>query len=284
MAINTDVANWGYGFSAGALFVPLPDRLYVGVSYTSPLFTSRGDEVALTGVPDRAPWQDPNSNGCVGSPLGAQLTRGGNQPACGAALESLAFPHIIYLGLRGRLPTVRSWSRYAPGHMELTGWVRLTIPPRERVEFMFEERIFPQGLLSLPLSLRPAVAVALGIRQHWRRLTLGEELLYESPRTDASAVSPANLEGHKLDLSLAMRLRVQRRLSLVLTVGATYVLFPPDPGSGFSPSYAQQCRAADYDITSPSCQQTQFGWAVPAAPGSYQLVIPHGVTGFELNL
>jgi hypothetical protein len=97
-------------------------------------------------------------------------------------------------------------------------------------------------------------------------------------------VSPANLEGHKVDLSLALRLRLARRLSLLLTVGATYVLFPADANSGFSPAYAQQCRAVDYDISSTACQLTQAGWAVPAAPGSYQLVIPHGVTGFELNL
>ena len=281
MAIETDVANWGYGFSTGALFVPLPDRLFIGISYISPLFTSRGDEVGLGGLPDRAPWQ--GSDGCVGSPLGVRVTRGNGISQCGSALQSIAYPHIFYLGLRGRIG-IQSWSRYSPSSIEVTGWARLTIPPRDGTELNIDKRLFPQGLLELPLSLRPSVAVTLGVRQHWHWLTLGEELLYESSRTDPTAVSPANLEGHKLDFSLAMRLRLHRRLSLVLTVGATYVLFAADAGTRFQPGAADQCRAADYDISAASCQLTQAGWAVPPAPGSYQLVIPHGVAGFELNL
>jgi hypothetical protein len=282
MGVQTDVANWGYGFSAGALFVPIQDRLFIGASFVSTLFTGRGDEVGLTGLPDRTSWQSGIGNGCVGSPIGAELSRRDAGPQCGSALLSLAFPHLIYLGVRGRLHT-KARGRYSPSSIELTGWIRVSIPPRDRLELNLDRRIFPQGLLSLPLSLQSAVAVTLGVRQHWRRLTLGEELLYESPRSDSSAISPANLEGHKLDLSLAMRLRLQRRLSLVLTVGATYVFFPSDAGSGFSPNDAQQCRAVGYDISSNYCQLTQIGWAVPAAPGSYQLVVPHGVTGFELN-
>jgi len=281
IAIETDVANFGYGFSAGALFVPIEDRLFIGLSYISPLLTTRGDEVGLGGLPDRTTFQ--GTDGCGGSPLGARITRGDFAPSCGGALLSIAFPHLVYLGVRGRLP-VYSWSRYAPTSVELTGWARVTVPPRIGTELNLERRIFPQGLLALPLSLQPAVAVTFGVREHWRRLTLGEELLYESPRTDPTAVSPANLEGHKLDFSFAMRLRVRRQLSLVMTVGATYVLFAPDPGTRYSPGDAQICRAADYDISLVACQQTQNGWAVPQAPGSYQLVIAHGVAGFELNL
>lgn len=303
MAVETDVANFGYGFSAGALFVPVEDRLFIGISYVSPLLTPRGDEVGLSGLPDRTPWQtgstgvgsvggtaggspvDPvvASSDCTGSPFGARITRGELAPSCGSALLSVAFPHIIYLGVRGRRP-LYAWSRFAPTSIELTGWARLIVPPRPGTELSLEKRIFPQGLLALPLSLQPAVAVTFGVREHWRRLTLGEELLYESPRTDPSAVSPANLDGHKLDLSFAMRLRIRRQLSFLLTVGATYVFFGPDSGTRYSAGDAQTCRAADYDISSVSCQLTQSGWAVPQAPGSYQLAIAHGVAGFELNL
>lgn len=287
LAVETDVANVGYGFSAGALFVPLEDRLFIGISYVSPLLTSRGDEVGLSGLPDRTTWQStpgtPGSDGCAGATLGARLTRGELAPSCGSALLSIAFPHVIYLGFRGKR-ALYSWARYTPHSVELTGWARLMIPPRPGTELNLEKRIFPQGLLALPLSLQPAVAVTLGVREHFRVLTLGEELLYESPRTDPTAVSPANLEGHKLDFSLAMRLHLRRQLSFLLTVGATYVFFAPDAGTRYQAGDAQTCRAADYDISSVSCQLTQLGWAVPEAPGSYQLVIAHGVAGFELNL
>ena len=61
--------------------MPLAERLFIGLSYISPLFTGRGDEVGLGGLPDRTPWQSSTGNGCVGSPLGASLTRREDGPA-----------------------------------------------------------------------------------------------------------------------------------------------------------------------------------------------------------
>ncbi|MFO0578123.1 MAG: hypothetical protein U1A78_29300 [Polyangia bacterium] len=290
MRLAVDVSQWGYGFTLGALAVPIEDRLWIGLSYTSPLFSSRGDVVDLDGIPTGLPWQP--GGACGGDRWGAEVTRRDGTPDCGTAKLGLSFPHIVYLGLRGRLPLAApaasasgpSASSTRPQAIELVSWLRLTGPPRPDQELVIERRVFPRGLMALPLSLRTALAVTFGVRQHWPKLTLGQELLYESPRTDPAAVSPANLDGHKLDLSLAARIVLHRRLSLLLSAGVTSVLFESSAGTRFTPESAALCRQSGYDVLSPACDEVLHGWAVPKVPGSYWLVMPHGVAGLEVNL
>ena len=107
--------------------------------------------------------------------------------------------------------------------------------------------------------------------------------LVREPAQRSAAVSPMNLEGHKLDLSLAARLRLHRRISLQLTVGNTFALF--EPGSGaFSSDWALGCRASGYDITGDACQRVQAGWSLPSATGVISCSCLHGIAGPELNL
>ena len=80
------------------------------------------------------------------------------------------------------------------------------------------------------------------------------------------------------------RLRRRCRISLQLTVGNTFALFEPGSGAGFSSDWALGCRASGYDITGDACQRVQAGWSLPSATGSYQLFMPHGIAGLELNL
>ncbi len=301
--IDVDVAGPGYGFTFGILAEPIDDRLWVGLSYISPMFTSGGTEVGLDGQPRRLPWDASDHFGpCGRDGTGARVSQGDDPAKCGAAHTALGFPHTIYVGIRGRKKTgipslsqtgelTSEVSEASPRlrrsklrMIDLTGWLRLTVPTREDLVLSLEQRIFAPSELTIPLEQRPAVALAFGIRQIFPRFFLAQELLYESPRTSAAAVSPANLEGHKLDLSLATRLRLQRRLWLLLTVGVTGVFFSKDAGSGFSSALAATCRTSGYDVTTSACQNVQDGWAVPPAAGAYWLVQPHGSTGLELNL
>jgi hypothetical protein len=306
LLLDVDVAGWGYGFSAGILAELLDDRLWLGASYISTLFTGAGAEVGLDGGPQQLPWlQSSSQNPCGDSGTGLRLTTASSGPQCGAAHLARSFPHIIYLGTRGRLapsrPAVSSDSgdpdsndslqalrRLVPTTIELTGWLRLTVPSRDRLVLSLDQRLFPAGELVLPVAQRTAVALAFGVRQLWSRLILAEELLYQSPRSDPAAISPANLEGHQLDLSLAARIKLERRLWLLLTLGTTASIFGGPagaaPGSGFSPDLAGDCRAAGYDINTTACRQVQAGWAAPSPAGSYWLVRPHGVVGLEVNL
>ena len=178
--------------------------------------------------------------------------------------------------------------RLAPTAVELTSWARLVVPPRDKLLLTLDERVYAPGLLTLPVAQRTAIALAFGVRELWPRLVLAQELLYESPRTDPASVSPANLEGHKLDFSLAARIKLQRRLWLLATLGLTGVIFSSpgsgDPGTNFSSDFAGRCRASGYDVTTFECQRVQDGYGVPSAAGSYWLIVPHGVAGLEVNL
>lgn len=299
--IDLDVNGWGYGFTAGLLSEVLEDRLWLGLSYSSPLLTSIGTDVPLEGRPTRPSWlgQSPDpSQPCGAGARGARISNRDEPLRCATARVTRSFPHLIYLGARGRfdlergraaeaalsLDGVRQGSRLRPEAVELSGWLRLTLPTREDLRLAIDDSAFAPGELSIPTALRPAIAVAFGVRQHWSRLSLAQELLYESPRSAPDAVSPMTLEGHKLDLSLAARLRLHRRISLQFTVGNTFVFFENGSGSGFGNSWALDCRNGGYNITSDACQHVQAGWALPVATGSYQLFMPHGIAGLELNL
>ncbi len=301
--IDLDVAGWGYGFTAGILAEPIDDRLWLGLSYISPLFNSTGAEVGLDGQPQTVLGQNIDPNQPCG-PGGSGVTvQNGDEPAvCGAAHMIRSFPHLIYFGVRGHIELNQQQKqplddfgnevaepqkpthRLLPWALELSGWMRVTVPPREALMMTLDQRVYPPGELTIALAQRPAVAVAMGVRELWPRLILAQELLYESPRTDQSAVSPANLEGHKLDLSLAARIRLRRRLWLLLTAGLTGMFFGSDAGSGFTSDWDAQCRASGYDVTTLACQKIEGGWGLPSAAGSYWLVIPHGSAGLEVNL
>lgn len=299
--IDLDVNGWGYGFTTGLLSEVLEDRLWLGVSYSSPLLTSIGTDVALEGRPTRPTWLGPSpdpAQPCGEGGRGARISNRDEPLRCASARVTRSFPHLVYLGARGRFDLERGRaaeaalspdgqpkkSRLRPESVELSGWLRLTIPSSSLLRVAIDDTIFPPAELQIPTGQRTAVAIAFGVRQHWSWLSLAQEILYESPRSDPAAVSPMNLEGHKLDLSLAARLRLHRRISLQLTVGNTFALFEPGSGAGFSSDWALGCRASGYDITGDACQRVQAGWSLPSATGSYQLFMPHGIAGLELNL
>jgi hypothetical protein len=298
--LDFDVAGWGYGFNAGVLFEPIDNRLWLGVSYVSPLFSAQGAEVGLDGQPQRLPWQgaDPGA-ACGAGGTGVRSARGDEPTLCGVAHMARSFPHLAYFGARGRIevtpiPVVASddgsltetpaGRRFSPYAVDLTGWLRLHVPTREVLLLSMEPRIYGPGQLTVQTAQRPAVALTFGVRELWRQLILAQEVMYESSRTDSAAVSPGNLEGHKLDLSFAARVKLQRRLWLLLTLGLTGVIFASDAGSGFSADHVAACRATDYDVNTDACGRVRDGWGIPSAAGAYWLIVPHGAAGFELNL
>ncbi|HNI59238.1 MAG TPA: hypothetical protein PKW11_04800, partial [Pseudomonadota bacterium] len=242
--------------------------------------------VALEGLPSELSWND--GSGCTGSWTGAKVTIGDKSSQCGAARLMMAYPHIIYLGGRLRFALDPALEKAAdsgrPRAVELSSWMRLTVPGHTDQELQVERRLLEPGLYTRPLSAQTAFAVTLGIRQYFQRVTLGQELLYETPRAAAGTVSPANIEGHKLDLSLSLRAVLHKRLSLLLSVGATWMFFAPETGQSYDPSLVELCRQSGYDVTSSACDAVQHGLAIPTAAASYTLGIPHGSAGLEINL
>lgn len=294
LRLRLNVDGWGFGFSAGALLTPIENRLWIGAAFTSPLFTTGsagtagGDQVPLSGQP-------PEGSPCPAAGPdrweGARLTGAGRDCFGGAELV-YSFPYVVNLGARLRLDLGEGQGRAAPGSVEVTATARLSIPAHRDQQLRLERRAFLDGggALELPASSyvpvgeQTAFALELGVRQLWERLVLGEAVMYESPRVQPEAVTPANLQGHRLDASVTARLRLHRRLGLLLTAGVTLHLFPDGAGGRLDATLSAACRAAGYDALSAACREVQDGWAQPPAAGRYQLVVPHGAAGIEVRL
>ncbi len=293
VAIETDVDKVGYGFSVGGLIEPVHERLWLGLSYGSPLLSDQGAVVALEGQPTDPLWKPGES--CPPGWMGARFQAYGEQTSrCGAARVTVAFPHLIYFGARARFP--RGESATALRSIELASWVRLSVAGRFDQEIQFERALTQvevsqtgtrpiQPLLqNRPLSSALAFAITWGVRQHFRRVTVGEEILYETPRGEVGVVSPANLDGHKLDFSVSVRARLHRKLSLHVSGGGTYLIFPEQSGGQFDTGLAQSCRQQNYDVTHPNCVAVSRGLAVSPALGQYAVSVAHGSVGLEFHL
>lgn len=290
---QVNVSDFGYGFSTGVLILPpgLEDRLFIGASYTSPLFSGLGTQVPLTSDAQSSPPCSPESKDEVDpGRRGVRVSGPGKDErlVChGAAQLLLSFPHVVYLGARARVPLPQR-SRSGPRRLEINSWVRLSIPERNRVdpELLIERRALSSfdlpGRQVLPFARQTAVAVQADVRQLWQRLELAQGLLYESARSAEVAVSPANLESHKIDVSVTGRVRLLPWLWLSATAGFTSFLFGGQAGAGFRPEQAAACRPT-YDITSQACQDVQDGWAQPTAAGRYDLFVLHGGVGLEFR-
>src|SRR5207237_645481 len=103
-----NLSGIGYGFSVGLLAIPLPERLWLSLSYVSPLFTQSGDEVSLEGRPDLALYEPGAGQACGEQLDGIRISRRDNPPACGAGRLVYSYPHILYLGARVRLTRARA--------------------------------------------------------------------------------------------------------------------------------------------------------------------------------
>lgn len=276
-----DGSGWGYGFTAGVLLQFLEhDRLRIGLSYVSPLLTGRGAEVTLDGYPPLSSIG--TGPACPPDWQGARVTGTGGQ-RCGGAALVLAFPHLFYLGGRMLFP-LPVQGPYRPQTFEVSAWARLQVPPNNDLVLQLERRAFPAlpDRQILLMAQRPAVTLDLDLRERWSGLVLGQALLYESSRTAGDAVSPANLEGDKVDGTLSLKVRAQRHLWFDASFGITGVLFGGDAGQRFQNQYAAACRAARLDAADASCRRVQEGFALPPAAGSYSLVVLHGAAGMEM--
>lgn len=292
--LSLGVSGWGYGFSAGLLVLPLP-RLWIGLGVVSPLFTSRGAVLYLDGFPAQ------RQSATAGTPCppgisGACVATAQSTVLDGAALLT-ALPVVAHLGARYRLlgPTpdatpVRATSGLS--YLDLVATLRLTAPPRGDQELRLQRTGFedlPRTIL-WPRGLQTAVALDLSVRAAVGRLLLAPALLYESPRASSAAVSPANLESHKLNLALSVLFDLSssrwtsQRLGLLASFGATFYLFSGDSGAGFDAAEAARCRDAGLDLLNASCLRTRDGWAAPTAQGSYRLITVQGSLGLQLKL
>lgn len=102
------------------------------------------------------------------------------------------------------------------------------------------------------------------------RVRIGAGLRLETSALPASDVSPAAVDGLKLQPTAMIMYRPLKHLSLVAGYGFTYMFdVTTSPGSSFDPGAAGACDEAHGDLNNPACQKQLAGLARPTAAGTY---------------
>jgi len=93
----------------------------------------------------------------------------------------------------------------------------------------------------------------------------------ETSAVPASHVSAADIDGTKLEPSIAAEMHLWRQIRL----GASYAfrwMLPVDTGASvFDPTAASACNAAHGDLATPACRARMDGQARPSAAGTYHM-------------
>jgi long-subunit fatty acid transport protein len=112
------------------------------------------------------------------------------------------------------------------------------------------------------------------------RLRVGAGLRFESSALPDRAVSPAAVDGRKLEPTVMILYRPAKHLSIAAGYGFTYMFPVTTTDSVFHPSAAADCAAAGGDLGTAACVDRLNGTARPTAAGSYS----HHEHDFSLSM
>jgi hypothetical protein len=112
------------------------------------------------------------------------------------------------------------------------------------------------------LRLRYAQWLGEGIR-------IGGGLRLESSALPSDAVSPAAVDGLKMQPTVMILVRPTKRISITAGYGFTYMFDVTANNSVFAPGAAAGCQAAGGDLTAGDCMTRLAGKARPTAAGTY---------------
>ena len=263
--------GWGIGFSVGVLARPV-DRVWLALSYISHVF----DPFNGVDLP-------------VGSNDGARVrpAPGSGDPVCGGRCVGRSrittyIPDILYLGIRVE----------ATPRIEIEGTTRwVHYGARDALDVYLQggnlDRLgLADATAALPTQMRlnrgwrDTIAVGASVRARLgEKLRLSPSLTYESSAVDSSYVSPANLEGHKLDVALTVEWRPRAHLTIGAHVGGT-AYFVGHAGEVFDPRAEATCADAGFALE--ACGKRVDGTALPSAAGRYTMGTVHA--GFALGM
>jgi long-subunit fatty acid transport protein len=263
--------GWGIGFSVGILARPV-DRVWLALSYISHVFDPFNGVDLPLGSDDGAR--------IVGAPGSPDPGCGG--PCVGRSRVTTYVPDILYFGIRVEatprieIEGTTRWVHYGARHaldvyMQGNAIDRLgaadpsgTVPSQIRIDRGWQDTV----------SLGASVRARIG-----EKLRLSPSLIYESNAVPAAFVSPANLEGHKLDLALTLEWRPRAHLTVGAHIGATAYLLSHG-GEAYDPRAESSCVDANYALD--ACQKRVEGSALPSAAGRYTMGAVHA--GFALGM
>jgi long-subunit fatty acid transport protein len=203
---------------------------------------------------------------------------GGGPVTCagGAQTSRCVFGDLTY-----RLPDI--WTggvtvHLAPG-LELTGTLRwIWMHLHDRIDLRItgptlEASGLPQHIV-LYRGFQDVWDARLRLAYWWReRIRVGAALRLETSAVDAASVTPAAVDGFKVQPILLAEIKLSRRLSLGGGYGITFMPQVTVTSSRFDPMAATTCAQAGNDLANPACQARLDGRARPSANGTYQRTV-----------
>jgi len=245
----------GFGFVVGLVVRPV-DRLWLGASYTN---HKAGGDVSLT---------DPTRASITPAPGQGAVCGGG--PCFGRDRVLQLLPEMVQAGLRVVV---------FPNFDIEASWRFLHYGARTALDVSLQggnlpnANIPPQFLLDRGLQNAYLVEVST-------RHTLGENfrlspsLAFETAAVAPDAVSPAAIEGNKLDAALTIEWRLWHKTTTSVLLGAHVggtAYFLSRVNSRFDAHAETACVDAAYSLD--ACGKLNFGDALPSASGSYTLFV-----------
>ena len=100
------------------------------------------------------------------------------------------------------------------------------------------------------------------------RIRVGAGVRLETSALPAAEVSPAAIDGLKVQPTVMVLFRPVKHLSVGAGYGFTY-MFDVSGGSAFDPTAASTCEQKAGDLDVPACQTRLAGLARPTATGTY---------------
>ncbi|HEY3355022.1 MAG TPA: outer membrane protein transport protein [Polyangia bacterium] len=246
--IHTSGSAVSVGVPVGILLRPT-ERLDIGVSYRSGAFGTSRDDVPLIG------------SGVLTSSQAAVAA--GQPPTQNLfARTSVHLPHTVVAGAqlqlspRWDLGLTARWIHWAGEEVQD---IRLSTAATN--ETSVPERIPMYRGYRDNLLVRGTAGYRRG------PLRLGAGALVQTPSVDASAVSPAVVDGWQLGGALMLEAQLGKHVAVTAGYGLRGVIPRTITTSAFDPLYQLDCVQSRYDI--PTCRLANRGRGVPQTAGDY---------------
>jgi hypothetical protein len=185
--------------------------------------------------------------------------------------------HCVFGDLAYRLPDVwiagATW-RLGPG-LELSAMVRwLWLHVHDRIDVRLsgpglDEHDIPQHVV-LYRGFKDVWDARARISYWWReRIRVGAMLRFETSAVDSNAVTPAAVDGFKVQPVGLIEFRLLRQLWIGGGYGVTLMRSVDVTSSAFQPEAARACAESNGDLTRDPCKARLAGQARPTAAGQY---------------
>jgi hypothetical protein len=187
----------------------------------------------------------------------------------------------VFGDLTYRLPDI--WTGGVTFHLgpglEVSGTLRwIWLHLHDRIDLRFtgptlEASGLPQHIV-LYRGFRDVWDARVRVAYWWReRVRVGAALRLETSAVDATSVTPAAVDGLKLQPILLAEVKVSRHLWLGGGYGITFMPEVTVTSSRFDPALATACTQAGNDLANAACQAQLQGRARPSANGTYQRTV-----------